>query len=63
MKYILAIIMAVLVSGCEMNVNSDNNSTNAQDNSTIEQDTSYSWEDMTEEEKAVELEKIDAGVI
>ena len=65
MKYILAIITAMLISGCEVNILNDSkdSSNNAQDGSQVEQNNSVSWEVMTEEEKANELVKIDAGLI
>ena len=77
MKYILAIITACLISGCDVNVNSDDNSTDnsddnsvsANDNSSAEKEeavnepvvSAIAWQDMTEEEQAIELERIDAG--
>ena len=59
MKYIILIVsMCIFCTGCEGD-KTTNISTG--DNSPVITESSVTWEEMTEEEKAVELDKIDAG--
>jgi len=58
MKYII-LVMALLVAGCEQGGDSINIETQGDVN--VIQESSVTWDEMTEEEKALELEKIDAG--
>ena len=60
MKYIILIVsMCIFCTGCEKG--GDSISIETQGDVNVVQESSVSWEEMTEEEKAVELDKIDAG--
>lgn len=60
MKYIILILsMCIFCTGCEKGGDSINIETQGDVN--VIQESSVTWNDMTEEDRADELEKIDAG--
>ena len=60
MKYMI-LVMALLLAGCEKGGDSIN--INTEGDVHVIQESSVTWDEMTEEEREAELEKIDAGVI